>query len=73
MNAGSRGFQLFAAWGWATIYACTDEIHQLFVPGRGGSIIDVLNDSMGALVSVLFCLLVAKLVEKHRMVKASKI
>lgn len=31
-------------------YAATDEIHQLFVPGRSGRIGDVLIDSMGAVV-----------------------
>ncbi len=31
-------------------YACTDEIHQLFVPGRSGNIIDVLIDSFGSLI-----------------------
>ena len=39
----------------AVFYALTDEIHQLFVPGRYGSIIDVLIDSMGALFGTLMC------------------
>ena len=39
----------------AIFYALTDEIHQLFVPGRYGSIIDVLIDSMGALFGTLMC------------------
>jgi len=30
-------------------YACTDEIHQLFVPGRSGNFIDILIDSFGSL------------------------
>ncbi len=28
-------------------YACTDEFHQLFVPGRAGRVSDVLIDSVG--------------------------
>lgn len=36
------------AWGIATFYAMTDEFHQLFVPGRGGQLSDVLLDSAGA-------------------------
>ncbi|MFY9568073.1 MAG: VanZ family protein [Acetivibrionales bacterium] len=32
------------------IYAASDEIHQLFVPGRGCQFTDVLIDSAGALV-----------------------
>ena len=39
----------------AIFYALTDEIHQLFVPGRYGSIIDVLIDSMGAFLGTLMC------------------
>lgn len=30
------------------LYACTDEIHQLFVPGRSGQFTDVLVDTLGA-------------------------
>ena len=29
------------------LYACSDEIHQLFVPGRSGNIKDVFIDSIG--------------------------
>ena len=36
------------------IYACTDEIHQAFVPGRGPSIIDVLIDTSGSLIFLIF-------------------
>lgn len=32
----------------ATAYAATDEFHQLFVPGRGPALTDVLIDSCGA-------------------------
>lgn len=34
-------------------YACSDEIHQLFVPGRSGNIIDVTIDSVGALTGTI--------------------
>lgn len=34
------------------IYACSDEIHQVFVPGRHGSFIDVLIDTSGTLLSI---------------------
>ena len=33
-------------------YAITDEIHQLFIPGRSGEIRDVLIDSTGVLLGV---------------------
>lgn len=32
------------------LYACSDEIHQLFVPGRSGEFRDVLIDSTGSLI-----------------------
>lgn len=39
--------------GISFLYACSDEIHQLFVPGRSGNILDVLIDTVGASVGVL--------------------
>jgi len=34
------------------VYAITDEFHQIFVPGRGAQISDILVDSFGALVGI---------------------
>lgn len=34
------------------IYACSDEIHQLFVPGRAGRITDVLIDTAGGALAM---------------------
>ena len=34
------------------LYACTDEIHQLFVPGRSGMIRDVFIDSIGGIIGI---------------------
>lgn len=37
------------------LYACSDEIHQLYVPGRSGNIKDVFVDSIGiSLVLVVY-------------------
>ena len=33
-------------------YAISDEVHQLFVPGRGGQIKDVITDTPGATVGI---------------------
>ncbi len=44
---------LLCPWLLATFYACTDEFHQLFVPGRSGQISDVCIDSGGALRGVV--------------------
>lgn len=35
------------------IYACSDEIHQLFVFGRSGEIRDVLIDFIGSFIGIL--------------------
>ena len=36
----------------AFLYACSDEVHQLFVAGRSGQASDVLLDTFGAMVGV---------------------
>ena len=61
-----RKLSVFFAWGTATVYAMTDEFHQLFVPGRSGQIKDVLLDSCGAAVGVLLLMLVAMLLRVIR-------
>ncbi len=38
----------------AAIYASTDEIHQLFVPSRGASVVDVMIDISGATLAQFF-------------------
>ncbi|BCZ49186.1 teicoplanin resistance protein VanZ [Clostridium gelidum] len=49
------------------LYACTDEIHQLFVPGRSGAIRDVIIDTCGGATTVLINLFVTH--KKHQIVK----
>jgi len=44
---------LLTAWGLATLYAGTDELHQMFVDQRSPAILDVGIDSAGALTGVL--------------------
>lgn len=34
------------------LYAISDEVHQLFVPGRGCQIKDVIIDSVGAIIGI---------------------
>ncbi len=48
-----------------TIYAATDEFHQLFVPGRAGMISDVLIDSMGVLFGCLVIYALYKVFRKN--------
>ena len=35
------------------LYAISDEVHQLFIPGRSGEVRDVLIDSAGAFVGIV--------------------
>ena len=37
----------------AVLYAISDEFHQTYIPGRHGSPIDVIIDSLGALTALL--------------------
>ncbi len=41
-----------AAWGFSFLYACSDELHQYFVPGRSARFTDVLVDSAGFTLGV---------------------
>jgi VanZ family protein len=62
-----KGFRLFA-WTVAVTaaYAATDEIHQLFVPGRSVRLWDVLIDTSGAAAGAcFFCILAAILLKKN--------
>ncbi|SER69208.1 VanZ family protein [Psychrobacillus sp. OK032] len=51
-----RGVGRFKGMGLAlficVLYAISDEVHQLFVPGRGAQVRDVLIDSAGAFVGI---------------------
>lgn len=47
-----------------TLYACTDEFHQLFIPGRSGEFRDILVDSTGALIGLLLVFLISKIISK---------
>lgn len=64
--AGRR--QIIASFLSAAAYAATDEFHQLFVPGRGCRVTDVLIDSLGAAAGILIFLTVSFLLARpaHR-------
>ena len=46
------------------VYACIDEIHQLFIQGRSGKINDVLIDSIGVIMGLIFINLIFMLKNK---------
>lgn len=50
----------------ATIYGALDELHQMFVPGRGPLLSDVYIDSVSALTGVVFIALIIELLKNTR-------
>lgn len=51
--------------GIGTIYAITDEIHQIFIPGRSGEIRDVLIDSIGVFIGLIFVCIIDMIKKKE--------
>ena len=58
--------KVIISWLIGTVYAITDEIHQLFVPGRSGEIRDVCLDSLGVITGIVIMLLILKLKKEGR-------
>ncbi len=50
-----------SAWIIGIVYAMTDEIHQIFVDGRSGSVRDVCIDAAGTLAGILVTLCIRKM------------
>ncbi len=50
-------------------YAVSDEVHQLFVPGRSGRITDVFIDSIGCILGTLLFLLFCHLIKNRSLKK----
>lgn len=48
------GFTVFLTF----LFACSDEIHQLYVPGRNGNFTDVMFDICGCLIAMAFIKLI---------------
>ena len=65
MMPASLGKTFLCSWLIATIYACTDEFHQLFVPGRSGQVSDVCIDSLGAMAGLLLIWGIFKIIKKQ--------
>ena len=57
------------AWLLASLYAVTDELHQMFVDGRAGMVSDVLLDSCGVLTGAAILALALTLAQRGRRAK----
>ena len=66
----ARTLRVGAALAFCLLYAASDEIHQLFVPGRSGQASDVLLDFCGAVVGALALCLLLWLVTRRRIKKS---
>ena len=55
---------LVVSWLAGTLYALSDEFHQMFVEGRSGELFDVMIDSAGVLTGVAFICVVIRLIWK---------
>ena len=53
---------LLLPWLCGSLYAASDEIHQMFVPGRGPLFSDVVLDSCGVLTGAVFAIAIAYIV-----------
>lgn len=58
--------------GAATVYAATDEIHQLFVPGRAGRFSDVCIDGAGTILGIVVFVLIVKMVTTIRILRKKR-
>jgi hypothetical protein len=47
-----RAMRELPAWALSVVYAVSDELHQSFVPGRNGAVLDVMIDAIGVVVGV---------------------
>lgn len=56
--------KVIISWILGTTYAITDEIHQLFVPGRSGEIRDVCIDSLGIVMGITIIILIFKILKR---------
>ena len=64
----SYAIRAASPWAWlaATLYAMTDEFHQMFTEARGPSLVDVGIDSLGAAAGVAFACLLLWLFMRRR-------
>lgn len=55
------------------LYAASDEIHQLFIPGRSGEVRDVMIDFSGAVLGIALSMLVFLLICRIKKKRTEKI
>lgn len=64
-------FAFFTSAAFCFLYASSDEWHQCFVPGRGGSFLDVIKyDFPGALLGILLVFIICIIVDNVKKTKS---
>ena len=61
-----------AAWGGCTLYAATDELHQLLVSERSGQFSDIMLDSAGGFAGVWAAVLLLWICRRRRLTSQNK-
>ena len=61
---GKEKNKILVSVGLAFLYACSDEIHQHFVPGRSCELRDVCIDTCGALFGIIMVYFIARTMKK---------
>lgn len=62
----ARKYCFLISFAFCVFYACTDELHQYFVPGRGSMFSDVFLDSTGSVTGILFFMLICFIFRRLR-------
>ncbi|MGE5633540.1 MAG: VanZ family protein [Caulobacteraceae bacterium] len=58
-QSGFKGFRLYtASFVFCAAYTVTDELHQIFVPGRGAEVEDFMTDCAGAIIGLILYMLI---------------
>lgn len=71
-KSGVRGYwNIRLALFFCMTYAVSDEVHQLFVTGRGAQVMDVLIDSTGAAIGIMIASIIGSIV-KHRTTRSTQ-
>jgi VanZ family protein len=61
--SGARRARAFAiSLAICVVYAVSDEVHQLFVPGRAFQTSDLMMDTIGSITGILMALVVSRVV-----------
>ena len=61
-----KKYPTFANLAFCILYAVSDELHQYFVPGRSCNIRDLIIDSTGVILGMIFIQIVLRIVNKQK-------